>query len=89
MIDTTTTVEKIKEEKKEEDFDRQKEFRPDQGPTERLYKIVPNKLDYHKFIIDWDKRKALIYQSTYSEYVIFNPNQIRVRYVIHFKKSSK
>jgi len=29
MIDTTTTVEKIKEEKKEEDFDRQKEFRPD------------------------------------------------------------
>ena len=86
MIDTT--VERTREQEKEKgdnEFDREKELRPEKAPSKRLYELVPNKLDYNRFINSWDKYQHVHYNVSQTEYVIFNPNQLRVRYVIHFK----
>lgn len=84
MIDTSTKSSEVVNVKKKEEVDH---YLLDANvQPQKPLKIEPNVLTYRSFK---DNEYAKIWEMNYqyhdSEYVIFSPEQVRIRYVVHFR----
>ncbi|CDW76924.1 nad(+) adp-ribosyltransferase-3 [Stylonychia lemnae] len=58
-------------------------------PSKREHRIQPNLVSYREIRNDYERQQSMNYYFTDSEYVIYNPDQIRVRYIVQINTYKK